>query len=253
MPNLQVIQPPPVVFFNDGGNQRRFEVTLLLTGAETPRTQLAVTLLYEGGNHVEDQSILKDVASNRKYLSSGEPCVLAYSISQVSSKHFGRKFKLQFACGTAYAETSTIEVRAKPPRRRQGKQRGNTCKRKKLLNCSSSPLAKGSPQEFSDSLRDVLQKIECNQMHILNAVVAFEQLSHRILRPTPTSHSCAAAAAAVVAAPTDPARYTATPTYEVVPSFALSSHKIADEGEQASKEDIGTGQWDWKSALAWEF
>jgi len=179
MSALEILTPPPVVFYNDG-KARKFEVELMLQGSN--HAQLSVTLLYERGDRVEDQSILEAVPGNALYLRAGRQCTLAYRINQVSSKHLNRKFRLQFTCDGAVVETNAIEVKAKPPR----KQKSNGVsapmehnKRRKTNNMSNVVVP--NINATSEPMLNALRQIESNQLHILQRINSLEQVFHRIL------------------------------------------------------------------------
>jgi len=175
MSALEILTAPPNVFYNDG-KARKFEVELMLQGSN--HAQLAVTLLYERGDRVEDQSILEAVPGNALYLRAGRQATLAYRINQVSSKHLNRKFRLQFACDGAVVETNAIEVKAKPPRKHKsnGVSAPVESNKRRKTSPMSTVVVPSQAATTSEPMLNVLRQIESNQLHILQRVSTLEQL-----------------------------------------------------------------------------
>jgi hypothetical protein len=196
MATLTISNYPPDVFYNDG-KARKFEVDLILQGSS--HAQLTVTLLYERGDRVEDQSILEAVPGNALYLRGGRQCTLSFRFNQVSSKHLNRKFRVQFSCDGAVIETNAIEVKAKPPRKMKSdsntEKETEPTKRRKLNDTPHAPnSAVVNAITANAPMLNVLRQIETNQLHILQRVSTLEQFILQLLPQAVQSHSTGGAA-----------------------------------------------------------
>jgi hypothetical protein len=129
---LECITNPPEVFYNDP-KSRTFEVVIVCSGQSAPEidpngfTPVTVSLLYERGELVDDQTILEHI-SNPGQIQMNRKVAFRFRISQVSRSHLNRRFKLRFTLKDdsdqdVHVETTSVHVFSKmASKRSRGKK-----------------------------------------------------------------------------------------------------------------------------------
>ncbi|RLN89909.1 hypothetical protein BBJ28_00020295, partial [Nothophytophthora sp. Chile5] len=127
-----VAQPPDVWFKDEGGREKCMTVSLALTPAPGSRLEdrvvpLAVRLLYESGNPVLNQRILRLFPDMRPNMARGR-ATISFRIDDVSKNHQGQSFVLEIAPerqdgssmfqDIAPTRTSVIAIRSKRNKRK---------------------------------------------------------------------------------------------------------------------------------------
>ncbi|RLN93983.1 hypothetical protein BBJ28_00020323, partial [Nothophytophthora sp. Chile5] len=125
-------QPPDVWFKDEGGREKCMTVSLALAPAPGSRLEdrvvpLAVRLLYESGNPVLNQRILRLFPDMRPNMAHGR-ATIAFRIDDVSKNHQGQSFVLEIAPerqdgssmfqDIAPTRTSVIAIRSKRNKRK---------------------------------------------------------------------------------------------------------------------------------------
>ncbi|KAG7384489.1 hypothetical protein PHYPSEUDO_002541 [Phytophthora pseudosyringae] len=134
---LQVVTQPPDVWFKDeGGREKCMAVTLTLVPApgaylEDRVVPLDVRLLYESGNTVLNQSILRLFPDMRPNMTHGR-ATISFRIDDVSKNHQGQSFMLEIGPeqqdgssmfqDIAPTRTSVIAIRSKRNKRKLNAQ-----------------------------------------------------------------------------------------------------------------------------------
>jgi len=97
---LRIVEQPPEVWFKDeGGREKCMTVRLMLNAAPGARVEdrvipLQVRLLYENGNEVANQHILRLFPDMRPNMTNGH-VVIAFRIDDVSKNHQGQSFVIE--------------------------------------------------------------------------------------------------------------------------------------------------------------
>ncbi|KAF1327416.1 hypothetical protein FI667_g7725, partial [Globisporangium splendens] len=184
---LRITQQPPDVWFKDeGGREKCMTVTLVLEPApgavvEDRVIPLDIRLLYESGNPVVNQSILRLFPDMRPNMSRGRVTV-SFRIDDVSKNHQGQSFILEIAPEKqesslmfqeiAPARTSVIAIRSK--------------RNKRKLTGAASAVTKASPRSVAGTPRANLMMIQ-PPMSVGPPQQRQHQQARRVMHTTPTN------------------------------------------------------------------
>lgn len=125
--SIQVVEEPSQLFYKDqGGRSARLTVGVALkthSQINPPPLPLKLSLLYDSGVEVNDQTILVPIGAATVTAGEGLVSQVSFLITEVSRNHRGQKFRIRLSADTdsmpdmkavAPAFTAAIEVRSKP-------------------------------------------------------------------------------------------------------------------------------------------
>jgi hypothetical protein len=137
---LRIVEQPPDVWFKDeGGREKCMTISLVLDPAPGRRLEdrvipLQVRLLYENGNEVANQNILRLFPDMRPNMMNGR-VTISFRIDDVSKNHQGQSFSVEIApqrqdTSSMFQDispiiTNVIAIRSKRNKRKLNTPRGS--------------------------------------------------------------------------------------------------------------------------------
>uniref|UniRef100_K3XC06 Uncharacterized protein n=1 Tax=Globisporangium ultimum (strain ATCC 200006 / CBS 805.95 / DAOM BR144) TaxID=431595 RepID=K3XC06_GLOUD len=190
---LRITQQPPDVWFKDeGGREKCMTVTLVLEPApgavvEDRVIPLDIRLLYESGNPVVNQSILRLFPDMRPNMSRGRVTV-SFRIDDVSKNHQGQSFVLEIA--PEKQESSLMFQEIAPARTSVIAIRSKRNKRKLTGAAAAAAVTKASPRSVAGTPRANLMMIQ-PPMSVGPPQQRQHQQARRVMHTTPTNNQYA--------------------------------------------------------------